>query len=61
MDLSLWLALLAGVGVAAASGLRAFLPLLVLGIAARLGMIELQPGARWLASSPALVPASISI
>ena len=34
MDLSLWLALLAGVGVAAASGLRAFLPLLVLGSAA---------------------------
>jgi len=55
MDSSLWLALLAGVGVAAASGLRAFLPLLVLGIAARLGMIELQPGARWLASSPAVV------
>ena len=55
MHASLWLALLTGVGVAAAAGLRAFLPLLAIGIAGRVGWIGLNPGAEWLASDPALI------
>jgi hypothetical protein len=51
---SLWLALLTGVGVAAACGLRAFLPLFALGLGARFGVIELEPHVRWLAGNEAL-------
>lgn len=54
MDASLWLALLSGVAVAAACGLRAFLPLLLLGLAARAGLVELRGGAAWLAADHAL-------
>ena len=54
MDASLLIALLAGIGIAAACGLRAFLPLLLLGLAARAGWIELQPGLAWLQSTHAL-------
>jgi hypothetical protein len=55
MDSTFWLALLSGVGVAAACGLRAFLPLFVLGLAARLGGIDLEPQVRWLAGNTALI------
>jgi hypothetical protein len=48
------LALASGVGLAAASGLRAFLPLLAVGLAARLGLLHLRPGLEWLAGDPAL-------
>ena len=44
-----WLAVGAGVALAAACGLRAFLPLLVLGLAARGGLVHLTPSAAWLA------------
>src|SRR5438552_92753 len=54
MHASLILALFAGVGIAAACGLRAFLPLLAVGIAARFGMLTLRPGSEWLASDLAL-------
>ncbi len=43
-----------GVGLAAAAGLRVFLPLLVLGAAARLGWVPLTSGFEWLSSSPGL-------
>ena len=55
MNPSLWLALATGVAIAAACGLRAFLPLFVVGVAARLGVIDLKPGLDWLAGNPALV------
>ena len=55
MDLSWWLAPIAGLVLAAACGLRAFLPLLVLGLAARAGLIELHHGARWMTSNLALI------
>jgi hypothetical protein len=42
------------VGIAAACGLRAFLPLLALGLAARFGWIELKPAAAWLQGDHAL-------
>ena len=51
---NLLLALATGVGLAAASGLRAFLPLLAVGLAGRYGILHFQPGMEWLASDPAL-------
>ena len=44
-----------GVGLAAATGFRVFLPLLVAALAARSGMVPLSDGFAWLASTPALV------
>ncbi len=49
------LPLAAGLVLAAVAGLRAFLPLAVLGLAGRLGLIELGPGFAWLSSAPALI------
>jgi hypothetical protein len=43
-----------GVGLAAAVGLRVFLPLLLLGAAARLGWVPLTDGFEWLASGVGL-------
>ena len=43
-----------GVGLAAATGMRVFLPLLVLGAAARLEWLPLSGGFEWLASWPAI-------
>jgi hypothetical protein len=51
---SLLLALVSGIAIAAACGLRAFLPLLGLGLAARFGILHLRPGAEWMAGDPAL-------
>lgn len=58
--LTLLVPLASGIGIAAASGLRAFLPLLVVGVAARLGWIELQPGTAWLAGAPALIALGVA-
>ena len=44
-----------GVGLAAATGLRAFLPLLVAAVAARAGFIHLSHGFQWLEAAPALI------
>jgi len=55
MDAGTWLAVFAGIVIAAACGLRAFLPLLVLGLAARAGFVELDPRAGWLAGNLALI------
>ena len=44
-----------GLGLAAAAGFRVFVPLLVLGVAARTGHLGLAPGFDWLSTSPALV------
>jgi len=43
-----------GIGLAAATGFRVFLPLLVAAVAARSGHIPLSDGFQWLASTPAL-------
>ena len=50
----LLLALVSGIAIAAACGLRAFLPLLALGLAARFGHLHLRPGAEWMAGDLAL-------
>ena len=49
------LPLAAGLVLAAVAGLRAFLPLAVLGLASRLGLIELGGSFSWLSSAPALL------
>jgi hypothetical protein len=54
VDRSLWLAIAGGIAIAAACGLRAFLPLLVVGIAGRLGAITLDDSVIWLTHSTVL-------
>ena len=44
-----------GVGLAAATGLRVFLPLLIAALAARYGNLPLNDSFAWLASTPALL------
>lgn len=44
-----------GIGLAACAGLRAFLPLFVVGLAGRLDLVPLSGSFEWLASWPALV------
>jgi hypothetical protein len=44
-----------GLGLAAACGFRVFVPLLVMGAAARLGQFDPSPGFAWLATTPALI------
>jgi hypothetical protein len=44
-----------GIGLAAATGFRVFLPFLVAGLAARWGVLPLTDGFQWLASTGALV------
>ena len=60
MEWSWLLALGAGVGIAAACGLRAFLPLLFLGIAARVDLIHLRAGSEWLATDLALAALGVA-
>ena len=43
-----------GIGLAAATGFRIFIPLLLVGIAARFDMLPLGDGFQWLATTPAL-------
>ena len=49
------LAILAGIGIASAAGLRAFLPLLALGVVGRLGWFRIHDSMRWLESDVALI------
>jgi hypothetical protein len=49
------LSLAVGIGVSAACGFRVFVPLLVLGLAARTGVLAVSPGFEWIGSDPALV------
>jgi hypothetical protein len=44
-----------GIGLAAATGFRVFIPLLVAGLAARAGWVPLTDSFAWLQSTPALV------
>jgi Domain of unknown function (DUF4126) len=57
MDTSLQplLSIALGIGLAAATGFRVFVPLLVAGIAARAGWIPLTDTFSWLSSTPALL------
>lgn len=44
-----------GISLSACAGLRAFLPLLVMGIFQRLGYIQVNPAFQWIGSTPSLV------
>jgi hypothetical protein len=44
-----------GIGLAAATGFRIFIPLLIAGLAARMGVVPLGDSFQWLPSTPALV------
>jgi hypothetical protein len=60
MDVTVWLALLSGIAIAAACGLRAFMPLLLLGIAARMGLVELRGSMDWIATDYALIALGVA-
>jgi hypothetical protein len=44
-----------GIGLAAATGFRVFLPLLIAGLAAHFGQLPLSENFQWLGSTPALI------
>ncbi len=54
------LALLAGIAIAAATGLRAFLPLFLIGLAARFGLIGLHENVGWLTSTNVLIALGVA-
>jgi hypothetical protein len=54
-------ALCIGLALAASAGLRAFLPLLVTGVAARVEWMPLAEPVRWLAETPALIALSVAV
>jgi uncharacterized membrane protein len=58
---ALMLQIAAGIALAACAGLRAFLPLFITGIAARLGWVSLSPSWEWLGSWPALVIFGVAV
>lgn len=60
MSATIGLALLSGIAVAAACGLRAFLPLFLLGLAGRADFIQLRSGAEWLATDLALLALGVA-
>lgn len=59
-DLGMISALLAGISLSAASGLRVFLPLLGVGLASYFGIIELGERFAWMASEPVLVVVGVA-
>lgn len=59
-ELSVFSALLAGITLSAASGLRVFLPMLALGLSARMGWLEVGEQFAWLASDPVLMVVGIA-
>ena len=50
-----------GVGLAAACGFRIFLPVLIMGLAARAGFLELAEGFEWVAGLPALLALTVAM
>lgn len=58
---TLLLQVAAGVSLAACAGLRAFLPLLVVGISGRMGWLTLSDRFEWLSSWPALVIFGVAV
>jgi hypothetical protein len=55
MDLDLLVSLALGVGLAAATGFRIFLPLLIMGLAVKGGYMPVSSGFEWVATTPALL------
>ena len=59
-DLHLPLSIVLGVGLAAATGLRVFLPMLIVSVAAYSGHLPLDPSFAWLATPSALIMLSVA-
>ena len=55
MDLELIISIFVGLGLSAAAGFRVFVPLLVVSLASRTGVLNLSPEFAWVASTPAVV------
>lgn len=55
MEKEIITALALGIGLAAATGFRVFVPLLIAGIASRLGFLPLNESFSWLSGNPALI------
>src|SRR5262245_22953916 len=54
-NLTAFVSIALGIGLAAATGFRVFLPLLIAALAARFGHLPLNESFQWLASTPALL------
>jgi hypothetical protein len=54
------LSLAIGIGLAAATGMRVFVPLLVLGVTARMDWVSLSSGFQWLSSWPAIIALAVA-
>lgn len=50
-----------GVGLAASAGLRAFVPLLVVGLAGRLELVPLSAPFAWMSTTPALIAFGVAV
>jgi Domain of unknown function (DUF4126) len=59
-DIHLPLSIVLGVGLAAATGFRVFLPMLIVGVAAYTGHLPLDGGFAWLATPSALTMLSVA-
>ena len=59
-ELGMMPALMAGITLSAASGLRVFLPLLAVGLAGRAEWLQLEESFAWLASEPVLLVLAIA-
>ncbi|AKS42460.1 DUF4126 domain-containing protein [Wenzhouxiangella marina] len=59
-DIGTLSALLAGISLSAAAGLRVFIPILALGLAARSGVLELGAQFQWMASDPVLLVVGVA-
>lgn len=55
MGIELLLPLALGIGLAAATGFRVFLPLLIMGLAVKGGYMPVSSGFEWVATTPALL------
>lgn len=49
------IAIAMGISLAACAGLRAFLPLLAVGVASRMNWLPIQEGFQWIGSNEALI------
>jgi hypothetical protein len=54
------LAVVGGIALAAACGLRVFVPMLVLSIASKAGIVSLGGGFQWIASTPAIISFAVA-
>jgi Domain of unknown function (DUF4126) len=59
-DFNILLSVALGISLAAATGFRVFLPLLVLSLAVRAGVVPVSEGFSWVATTPALLMLSIA-